>query len=78
MAALTAGGALAACWSGAGPSLLGICRGVDAPHVQSAAEVALAESELPGEVLVLRPDLHGLIIDDADKGLYDFDADQRA
>ena len=32
MAALTAGGALAACWSGAGPSLLGICRGIDAPQ----------------------------------------------
>jgi homoserine kinase len=78
LAALTSGGALAACWSGAGPSLLGICRGVDTPQVQSAAERALAEAELPGEVLVLRPDLHGLIVDDANTGLYDFDADRPA
>jgi homoserine kinase len=76
MAALTSGGALAACWSGAGPSLLGICRGADAPDVESAAERALAEAELPGQVLVLRPDLHGLIVDRAGTGLYDFDADR--
>jgi homoserine kinase len=78
MAALTTGGALAACWSGAGPSLVGICRGIDTERVQAAAERALAESELPGEVLVLRPDLHGLIVDGASTGLYDFDAEQRA
>ncbi len=60
---LSAGGALAVCWSGAGPSLLGIARGADGAAVQAAARDALAETEIPGEVLVLRPDLHGLVVD---------------
>ena len=37
LSALVAGGALASCWSGAGPSLLGICRGVDAPRSRRRA-----------------------------------------
>jgi homoserine kinase len=75
LAGLTAGGALASCWSGAGPTLLGICRGVDAPQVTAAAEAALAEAELPGEVLFLHPDLTGLVVDKAATGFYDFDVD---
>jgi homoserine kinase len=63
LASMSAGGALAVCWSGAGPSLLGICRGTDATQVRQAAEAALAEAGLTGQVLVLRPDLHGLMID---------------
>lgn len=76
LAAMTAGGALAACWSGAGPSLLGITRGPDAPKVQTAATAALAEAEVPGQVLVLHPDMHGLIVDrDHSPEVFDFNAD---
>ena len=74
LAALVAGGALASCWSGAGPSLLGICRGVDAPKVQTAGEQALVEAGLPGQVLLLHADNDGLIVDrDGTAGLYDAD-----
>ncbi len=38
---LSAGGALAVCWSGAGPSLLGIASGADGAAVQAAARDAL-------------------------------------
>ena len=60
---LSAGGALAACWSGAGPSLLGICRGADGAKVQQAAKEAMAEADVPGKALLLGPDMHGLIVD---------------
>ncbi|MHB1710083.1 MAG: homoserine kinase [Acidimicrobiales bacterium] len=60
---LSAAGALAVCWSGAGPSLLGICRGDDGPAVVRDAEHALAEAGIPGKVLLLRPDMHGLIVE---------------
>jgi len=72
LAALVAGGALASCWSGAGPSLLGICRGIDAPKVQTAGEQALVDAGLPGQVLLLHADMNGLMIDrDGSGGLYD-------
>lgn len=72
LAALVSGGALASCWSGAGPSLLGICLGIDAHRVQDAAEAALAEADVPGQVLVLHADHDGLIVDrDGSAGLYD-------
>jgi homoserine kinase len=72
LAALVAGGALASCWSGAGPSLLGMCRGVDAPKVQTAGEQALADAGLSGQVLLLHADMDGLLIDrDGSAGLYD-------
>ena len=74
LAALVAGGALASCWSGAGPSLLGICRGIDAPGVQLAGEQALVASGIAGQVLLLHADMDGLIIDkDGSAGLYDAD-----
>jgi homoserine kinase len=74
LAAMVAGGALASCWSGAGPSLLGICRGVDAAQVVAAAEAAMAESGLTGQVLHLHADHDGLIIDrDGSAGLYNDD-----
>jgi homoserine kinase len=76
LAAMMAGGALATCWSGAGPSLLGISRGTDVQKVQAAAAAALEEAEVPGEVLVLHPDMHGLIVDRVDSPeVYDFNAD---
>jgi homoserine kinase len=63
LARLSAGGALATCWSGAGPSLVGICRSAQGAAVQAAAKAALAEADVPGTALLLRPDLHGLVVD---------------
>jgi homoserine kinase len=75
LAGMAAGGAQAVCWSGAGPSLLGICQGADAHTVRAAAEVALAESGVPGQVMIMHPDLHGLVVDRADSdAFFDFDA----
>lgn len=62
LGAVQAGGALAACWSGAGPTLLGICRKADAPSVATAARSALADAGVPGKILVLQPDLQGLVV----------------
>lgn len=75
LAALSAGGALAVCWSGAGPSLLGICRSSEASAVKSAGEVALADTGIPGETLILHPDLHGLVVDREKAGVFDVDAE---
>ena len=77
LARMSEGGALAVCWSGAGPSLLGICHGGDAPRVQAAATDALAESEIPGHVLILHPDLHGLVLEhDGPGDIFDFNEDR--
>jgi homoserine kinase len=75
LAAMAAGGALAVCWSGAGPSLLGIARGTNVHDVQAAASAALHEAEVPGEVLVLHPDMHGLIVDKGSSEVFDFNAE---
>jgi homoserine kinase len=76
LAGLTAGGALAVCWSGAGPSLLGICRQTEASAVQAAAERALAEVGVAGQVLTLHPDMHGLVVDRGESAsLFDFNSD---
>lgn len=61
---LVAAGALASCWSGAGPTLVGFCDGGDVARVSAEMEKALAEVGVPGEVQVLRPDLEGLVVDD--------------
>jgi homoserine kinase len=68
LAGMSEGGALAVCWSGAGPSLLGITRATDAPSVKLAAEAALLEADIPGQVLVLRADLDGLVLDRGGSG----------
>ncbi len=74
MTRMSEGGALAVCWSGAGPSLLGICHRAESSAVESAATAALSEADVPGTVLVLNPDMHGLILDrDGTTGLFDFD-----
>jgi homoserine kinase len=65
LARLTAAGALASCWSGAGPTLLGICDGQDGERVKVKAEAAMEEIGVPGRVLLLRPDLEGLIVEGA-------------
>src|SRR5579864_7600735 len=44
LAGLVSAGALAACWSGAGPSLLGVCRRDTAPRVRDRAEALLADA----------------------------------
>jgi homoserine kinase len=62
--ALVQSGALASCWSGAGPSLLGIASEASAEKVGAGAQVALDDSGLSGRVL-LRADLQGLVSGDA-------------
>lgn len=62
---LTKAGAIMACWSGAGPSLLGICDGASqAARVRDAGEGALESMGVPGRALVLEPDLCGLVLGD--------------
>ena len=62
---LTKAGALVSCWSGAGPSLLGICDGaVAAARVREAGEAALSDLVVPGRAIVLEPDLVGLVVSD--------------
>lgn len=57
-------GAVATCWSGAGPSLLGICDTDDATTIRAKAERLMAEAHVPGRALLLHPDTHGLVIED--------------
>jgi homoserine kinase len=68
LAEMAAGGALAVCWSGAGPSLLGITHGTEAHAVEAAAIAALHQADVPGQVMILHPDMHGLILDRAGSG----------
>lgn len=60
---LAAAGALAVCWSGAGPSLLGICASADGSRVAGAGKEALVDANVAGRVLLLRPDVTGLVVD---------------
>jgi homoserine kinase len=60
---LVGAGALASCWSGAGPSLLGICDAGSGERVRDGAEAALAELGVAGRAMVLLPDLEGLVVD---------------
>ena len=62
--ALVEAGALAACWSGAGPSLLGIAPSDAVEAVRAGAELALAASGVEGCVLVLGADRRGLVYGD--------------
>lgn len=55
-------GALAACWSGAGPSVLGICRAEDGPAMRLAGEAVLGRARVPGRALLLRADTRGLVV----------------
>lgn len=63
LARLVDGGARAACWSGAGPSLLAICDAERAGKVHRAAESAMADMGVPGRAVAIDPDLHGLQVD---------------
>jgi homoserine kinase len=62
LSGLVEAGALAACWSGAGPSILGICTSGAASRVAEAGAKLLAEVGLTGQVLQLAPDYEGVTI----------------
>lgn len=62
LAGLVAAGALAACWSGAGPSLLAICRSGQRVALRDAGEGLLAGAGVPGRVMVLQPENSGLVV----------------
>lgn len=63
LAALRQAGAVVATWSGAGPSMLGICRSVaDAEGVREAGAAALEAAGVPGRALALQPDSEGLVV----------------
>lgn len=64
LAALVEAGALAACWSGAGPTLIGFVTAETADGVRAGAGAALAEAGMDGRVLSLQPDRRGLVYDD--------------
>lgn len=55
-------GALATCWSGAGPSVIGICNAVDGEKVRAGAETAMSDIGVSGRVLLVHPDLDGLTV----------------
>jgi len=64
LAGLEDAGALAACWSGAGPSLIGICDAASAGRVREAGERLLATARVAGRALLLTPDTTGLVVED--------------
>ncbi len=60
LAGLRAAGALASCWSGAGPSLLAVCDEAGSPQVAAAASRLLEDQGVAGAVHLLEPDLAGV------------------
>jgi homoserine kinase len=62
LAGLGAAGALMSCWSGAGPSLLAVCREGAATAVRQAGERLLETCDVPGEVRLLAVDLGGVTV----------------
>ncbi len=66
LAGLREAGALTSCWSGAGPSLLGICRADDAARVAEAAWALMDQYTVGGRVLLLEPDLAGCQVEQLD------------
>jgi homoserine kinase len=65
LAGLRAAGALTSCWSGAGPSLLGVCDSASEQAVAKAGAGLLDRLGLPGEVRVLEADLEGVTLSGA-------------
>lgn len=59
-------GALTSCWSGAGPSLLGICTVADMAHVAGAARSLMDKWAVPGTVISLPADLAGVQVKEID------------
>jgi homoserine kinase len=62
---LLSAGALMACWSGAGPTLLGVTTVDAAQTLRENATVAMEEAGVVGEVLLLHPERAGLVRGDA-------------
>ena len=60
--ALVDGGALMSCWSGAGPTLLGVCRRGESTSVAEAARSAMVSLGVEGRVLPLEADRTGLVV----------------
>lgn len=65
LAALVESGALASCWSGAGPTLLGITTQSAQGRVGDAVRETLEARDFPAQVLLLQPDRQGLVYGDA-------------
>jgi homoserine kinase len=65
LAELLDAGALATCWSGAGPSLLAMCDAAVAARVRARGDELLAESGVQGSALLLEADLEGLVVDES-------------
>ncbi|MHB8294588.1 MAG: homoserine kinase [Acidimicrobiales bacterium] len=62
LAGLVACGALAACWSGAGPSLLAICRAPEAAGIARGAAELMERLSVPGRAIALEADTAGLVL----------------
>ena len=62
MAAMVGAGALGAAWSGAGPSVLALCRPAQAAALREAGERALSAAGVEGDARILRPDMQGLYV----------------
>ncbi|MGH9157501.1 MAG: homoserine kinase, partial [Acidimicrobiales bacterium] len=62
LAGLVEAGAAAACWSGAGPSLLAICPSSKSAEVRDIGEGLLVGAGVAGRALVLAADLVGLTV----------------
>ncbi len=65
IAGLVRAGARAACWSGAGPTVLAICDGDAADRVRVAGEELLDQEGVPGRSLRLDADRAGLVVERA-------------
>ena len=64
LAALLDGGALVSFWSGAGPTLLGVCVRGDSSAVVERARAAMKQMSIAGRVLPLEADRSGLVLTD--------------
>jgi homoserine kinase len=61
---LVRAGASASCWSGAGPTLLGIVMGHEkAERVRHAGELAMKTHGVEGTAMILEPDMAGLHVE---------------
>lgn len=65
IAALNDAGALGAAWSGAGPTILAVCRRPDASRLRDAGSEALARVGMDGDARILTPDMRGLYVAEA-------------
>ena len=64
MATMVRAGALASCWSGAGPSLLGMCVEATVERVAAAANEAMRQLNVDGVAERIEADLIGLVVTD--------------